>query len=468
MTNIHLHKIQKIRLFSQLTKLTEMRCRVFPFVVLMLTVALTTSLLSRSHLTQHQLTVTEKRAIRDKMLHEDGKANKKSKRSPNPNNIVYTQTPPTTKPTDAVVTHAPSTAPQKKRVEAFVGLPSTIHAFYYPWYGAPGTDKKWVHWNHPYLPHWEQSVTNRYPKGSHQPPDDVGASYYPLLGPYSSRSTDTIRSHMEYFRAAKVGVCVLSWYPPTETDDNGLPSDDIVRPLLDAAQVQGVKIAFHSEPYHSRNGDSFVRDMQYIAGKYGSHPALLRVEGKFVVYVYDPYHTPTAEWDGALRQLRGTDADCFAIALLLKESDESYITESEFDGVYTYFASTSFTYGSNPVNWPRLVDLATQHRKAFVPSVGPGYDDTKVRPWNGENTHYRHHGEYYNTTFRQAIHAGAKVISITSFNEWHEGTQIEPAVPKSGYHDYLPNDPFFYLKLTAYWVDQYLQRLHENQGRGGG
>ena len=24
---------------------------------------------------------------------------------------------------------------------------------------------------------------------------------------------------------------------------------------------------------------------------------------------------------------------------------------------------------------------------------------------------------------------GAKIVSVTSFNEWHEGTQIEPAVP---------------------------------------
>ena len=23
----------------------------------------------------------------------------------------------------------------------------------------------------------------------------------------------------------------------------------------------------------------------------------------------------------------------------------------------------------------------------------------------------------------------AKMVSVTSFNEWHEGTQIEPAVP---------------------------------------
>ena len=28
-----------------------------------------------------------------------------------------------------------------------------------------------------------------------------------------------------------------------------------------------------------------------------------------------------------------------------------------------------------------------------------------------------------------AMEVAAKIVSVTSFNEWHEGTQIEPAVP---------------------------------------
>ena len=54
-----------------------------------------------------------------------------------------------------------------------------IHAFYYMWYGNPEFDGRYLHWNHRYLPHWEQSVTNQYPKGRHVPPDDIGANFYP-------------------------------------------------------------------------------------------------------------------------------------------------------------------------------------------------------------------------------------------------------------------------------------------------
>ena len=54
-----------------------------------------------------------------------------------------------------------------------------IHAFYYMWYGSPEFDGRYLHWNHRYLPHWQQSVTNRHPKGRHIPPDDIGANFYP-------------------------------------------------------------------------------------------------------------------------------------------------------------------------------------------------------------------------------------------------------------------------------------------------
>ncbi|VDN21378.1 unnamed protein product [Gongylonema pulchrum] len=65
----------------------------------------------------------------------------------------------------------------------------------------------------------------------------------------------------------------------------------------------------------------------------------------------------------------------------------------------------------------------------FIPSVAPGYDDRRVRPWNAINYRGRKNGQYYSEMFEMAHAARAKIITITSFNEWHEGTQIEPAVP---------------------------------------
>ena len=96
----------------------------------------------------------------------------------------------------------------------------------------------------------------------------------------------------------------------------------------------------------------------------------------------------------------------------------------------------------------------------FAPSVGPGYDDTRVRPWNGENVASRAGGAYYNQSFAAAIRAvaaaGRGLVSITSFNEWHEGTQIETAVARPRYERYS-GAPDQYLHLTRRWVRRFVE-----------
>lgn len=59
------------------------------------------------------------------------------------------------------------------------------------------------------------------------------------------------------------------------------------------------------------------------------------------------------------------------------------------------------------------------------------YSDVSVRPWNAAATQNRADGKYYDEGWQHALATHPEVISVTSWNEWHEGTQIEPAVPKA-------------------------------------
>ena len=105
----------------------------------------------------------------------------------------------------------------------------------------------------------------------------------------------------------------------------------------------------------------------------------------------------------------------------------------------------NFSYGCTPHNWEYIFKTLQKNKMDFLPSVGPGYEDTAVRPWNRIHKKERKNGEYYAEYFQKAISLRPKVylgcsrwifdewffqfISVTSFNEWHEGTQIEPAIP---------------------------------------
>lgn len=83
---------------------------------------------------------------------------------------------------------------------------------------------------------------------------------------------------------------------------------------------------------------------------------------------------------------------------------------------------------------------------------------------NKANIRSRKDGEYYGQYWQAAIESGAKAVSITSFNEWHEGSQVEPAITKETsdgykYLDYSPNSPEFYLELTKIWVDKFTEEI---------
>ena len=117
------------------------------------------------------------------------------------------------------------------------------------------------------------------------------------------------------------------------------------------------------------------------------------------------------------------------------------------------------SFGSSHQNWKSVKAFCDGNNMLFVPSVGPGYIDAAVRPWNNHNTRNRVNGRYYETALQAALSARPDIVSITSFNEWHEGTQIERAAPKKTvtrvYLDYLPHGPDHYLELTRHWAEQF-------------
>ena len=48
----------------------------------------------------------------------------------------------------------------------------------------------------------------------------------------------------------------------------------------------------------------------------------------------------------------------------------------------------------------------------------------------------RANGRTYDSMWNAALHAGADMTTITSYNEWHEGTQIESGREHAGYASY--------------------------------
>ncbi len=320
-----------------------------------------------------------------------------------------------------------------------------VTAFFYAWYGSLSHDGAWRHWD----------------QNGHDPPGDIASSYYPLRGPYSSRDPAVLAAQMAELRDAGVGAIAVSWWGQGGWDDETLDA------VFAAAGDAGIKVAFHIEPYSGRTPASIVADVHALLARYGKSQALLRIarptsgspnpSPRPVFYIFASSQLPTDGLQKAIASLRGTADDSI---VLLHSPRARTATRVGADGVYTYDPLVS-----DPSEFGTLVSDCRAANLICSPSVSPGFDNTHAVS-TGLQMVDRAGGSRYDSLWQEAIDAQAEWVSIVSYNEWHEGTAIEPARPfSSGGRTYLSFDGAFgqtgtdaayaYLERTAYWVEAF-------------
>lgn len=316
-------------------------------------------------------------------------------------------------------------------------LSQRTHLFYYSWYGSPSVNGSWRHW----------------PQGGHTPPADIGANFYPALGAYDSGDTAAVLpQHMQWIQQSGAGVIVYSWW------GQGSYEDGLARRVLDAAGQYGIKVAWHLEPYGGRSAASTVSDIRYINQQYGGHPAFYRDAehgNRPAFYIFSSLDI--ADWS-ALAQVNQANI------ILAQTTDSSKV--QFFGGMYTYDGIA----GLSAPGWKQAADYCRQHGLVWAPSVAPGYLDDRAVPGNSTPTVDRGNGSVYDQQWSNALATATgglpDWVSVTSFNEWHEGSQIEPAsgAPPAGlgYQTYLnaygrsdASAALAYLDRTAYWAGRF-------------
>lgn len=287
--------------------------------------------------------------------------------------------------------------------------------FYYAWFGTPKDDGEYVHWQ----------------QGGSAPPAQVGSSYYPARGPYSSSDAVVLGSQMREIAAAGVSTVIVSWWGRGSLEDRRFPA------VIAAAAGQGLGVAAHLEPYAGRTVASTGEDIAY-----------LRLLGVSDFYVWASVGHADEDW---LRLNRGLTG----VRLFANTNLPGKAAAGGFDGVYTYDV---LLYDGR--FFPRYCAQARRLDLLCAPSVGPGYDARRATP--DVRVRDRRHGGTYDAMWQGALRARADVVTVTSYNEWHEGTQIEPARATRGYFGYSgawgrtgAAAETAYLDRTAYWVAQF-------------
>jgi len=290
--------------------------------------------------------------------------------TPSPTPAASVQSSPSLTPTP---TASPSAAPSTP------GLPIRA-AFYYPW----------------------------FPEAWKQQGMDPFTHYHPTLGYYDGSSTTVIRSQIAAMQYAHISAGIASWWGIGTNTDQRIPL------LLQAASGSGFRWAvyYEAEGWGNPSVAQITADLTYIAANLASNPSYLRIDGKFVVFVY------------------GDAGDSCATAdrWRLANTVGAYVVLKVFSGYRTC--------ASQPNGWHQYGPAAaTDSQPGYSFSISPGFfkaNEAAPRLARDINRWY--------DDVRQMIASGAPFQLITTFNEWGEGTSVESATEwqsASGYGAFL-------------------------------
>lgn len=310
----------------------------------------------------------------------------------------------------------------------YTNVPREVLAFYYTWYGTPARHGRWVHWG----------------RVNPEQRDISESTHYPARGAYDSHDPDLIDAHIDEAKAHGLTGFIATWWGQGTFDDRAFGT------VLDRAERKGFKVTVYWETAPGSGAaqiDRAVRDLVYVLRRYGRSPAFLKVGDKPVIFVYGRVmgQMPLSAWPEVIQRVRAEVGD---FALIADGYSESYARL--FDGVHTYNIC-GWVQGKSPEVLRALsartfagdVALAKQHARISCLTIIPGYDDTKIRKPGLKAD--RQNGQTYRVLWEEAIRADPDWVLITSWNEWHEGSEIEPSWEHGDQ----------YLKLTAQYAQSF-------------
>jgi hypothetical protein len=288
--------------------------------------------------------------------------------------------PATVAPKAPRATTAPRPPTTKKAVVSPAPTPSgtgVVAAFYYGWY-----PENW----------------------------GVGSRFHPVAGNYDSKDITTVRRQIDQMRYGGIQAGIASWWGPGHRTDQAFGVD------LAAAEGTPFKWALYYEPegpgFANQSPDQLRASLQSLLDRYMNHPNYLRVDGKPVVFVWP---------DGNDR--------CDMVARWNQTNTLGlHVVQKRFPGSSGCLGQAQSWHDYSPDHFSIQV-------APWSYSIGPGF-------WKFDESAPRlsRNPASFETAARSMATSPAMWKLVTTFNEWGEGTAIEPATEwasPSGYGVYL-------------------------------
>ncbi len=319
-----------------------------------------------------------------------------------------------------------------------------------PWFEASPTDLGW---------HWKMNQKAEDLRKNER----VASHYRPLIGAYDSIDPEVVELQILWMKYAGFDGVLADWYGTRPWFDYGIIHAR-TKLLFDVATRAGLKISvvYEDQTVKHALGQNLLQsgEVKTVAEEVGAFlrkewfpkSNFWKLDGKPAIMVFGPQQFGPAEW-AAFRKGAG---DYHLITL--------HKTHDFASGGYDWpipsqglkfnegFAERSKGWPVRiPVAFPRFVDWYEEGGQTGYPDLA---DDS---------------GATYRKTLDWAIKTGGPAIQVATWNDWQEGTQIEPSV-EFGMRDLIETqrarkriDPRFPYKAADLDVPLRLYRLRKSR-----
>jgi glycoprotein endo-alpha-1,2-mannosidase len=288
--------------------------------------------------------------------------------------------------------------------------PVTFVAAYYGWYSLG--DLNWRNWGDP-----ENPATKYLPLLAQFSGDPISQKYSLYgFGLDEGRNVRLVKRQMVLAKMAGISAFAVSWWGPDSFEDRFMPT------ILKAAEEVGFKVTVIFEPFYKNFPDRWRKveeAINYLESRYIASNVWLRDTNNLpVVFTFDIGSPEDWEsWKNILSRR--------SMAWVAHTTDRRAL-DYGFKYFYEYSPVGIVVAGGDITQVYMGVSDIPPYDKQFIPTISPRYDDTKVRAPGikmGEEL------------WKNSIAATKTVITqrrpqfvfVTSWNEWHESTSVEPS-----------------------------------------
>ena len=296
-----------------------------------------------------------------------------------------------------------------------------VFVHYMPWFESLEIDGAWGQ-------HW--TMTNKNPNIiSEEGKREIASHYYPIIGPYSTKDKDLHQYHLLLMKLSGVDGVIFDWYGKRNVLDfeqikQGMES------FINELEKTSIEFAImYEDRVINEQGRSIdenqmrqaIEDIQYIEKEYFVNPKYIKEEEKNLLMIFGPSYINTpADWSTILESVKTP------YNLLTLWGAKNIIGNNNASGEYAWIdkdhMNTLSGYFNNVIDFETNMVGGVAYPRFNDFYIEGGWESPLKEDWSIEGREVEVFRESFNESFRHPI----DFIQIATWNDFGEGTVIEP------------------------------------------